>query len=100
MSVSFASPASHTCRVYDRSYKLVNQLESLNELWQERAVQSESYLIVLVGDGGPAGQAGHDLGWEHVLALAGDWDDAVLFGVSRCKMSFHFKRLDTAGAGD
>lgn len=50
----------------------------VNKLRQEEAEQSESYLIVLVGDGGPTGQAGHDLGWEQVLALAGDWDDAVL----------------------
>lgn len=54
-----------------------------------------SHLIVLVGDGGPTGQAGHDLGWEELLALAGDWDDAVLCGRSggKChvKEVFHLK---------
>lgn len=89
MSVSFASPASDTCSVYGRSYKFIwraSWLEKLTVHWEEPAEQSASHLIVFVGDGGPTGQAGHDLGWEEVLALAGDWDDAVLCGGSGGKL--------------
>lgn len=51
-----------------------------------------------MGYGGPAGQAGHDLSREQVLALAGHWDDAVLCGVSndKCK-SKNIVYLKSAG---
>lgn len=38
------------------------------------------YQVFLVTDGGPAGQAGDDLGRKEVLTLTGDWDDTVLWG--------------------
>lgn len=54
------------------------QLLALRGSWKGYSLTLGAYRVIFIGNGSPLHQARDDLGREEMLALAGDWHNAVL----------------------
>lgn len=61
-----------------RDRRRSEQLPARRGSWKGYGLTLGTYRVIFIGNGGPLHQARDDLGREQMLALAGDWHNAML----------------------